>query len=196
MDILELLQNLSGNSSALKQLNKKIDAEPAKVEKAVQISIPMLMEALNRNTNNPQGSQSLAKALEQHQDDNVNNLENFLQNVDTEDGSKILQHIFSNKNQAVQNNLSKTTGLKQDQVGSILASLAPMLLGFLGNQKKAQNLDANGISKLTSSLSQNLQSSSGGSLFSLATKLLDSNKDGSIIDDILNMFGKVKKGKL
>jgi hypothetical protein len=60
MDILEMIQSLSGNSSALKQLNKKVNAEPDKVEKTVQISIPMLMEALNHNTNNPQGSQSLA----------------------------------------------------------------------------------------------------------------------------------------
>ncbi|MDD4362663.1 MAG: DUF937 domain-containing protein [Atribacterota bacterium] len=193
MDILEILQSMSGNSSALKQLNKKVDAEPEKVEKAVQISIPMLMEALNRNTNNPQGAQSLAKALDQHQNDNVDNLEKFLQNVDMADGSKILEHIFSNKNQTVQNSLSKTTGLQQDQIGSILASLAPMLLGFLGNQKKAQNLDADGISNLTSSLSQNLQKNTGGNLFSLATKLLDANKDGSIIDDVLKMFGKFKK---
>jgi len=193
MDILEILQSMSGNSSALKQLNKKVDAEPKKVEKAVQISIPMLMEALNRNTNNPQGAQSLAKALDQHQNDNVDNLEKYLQNVDMTDGSKILEHIFSNKNQTVQKSLSKTTGLQQDQIGSILASLAPMLLGFLGNQKKAQNLDADGISNLTSSLSQNLQKNTGGNLFSLATKLLDANKDGSIVDDVIKMFGKFKK---
>lgn len=193
MDILEMFQSLSANSPALKQLNKKVDAEPEKVEKAAQISIPMLMEALNRNTNNPQGAQSLAKALEQHQDDNVDNLEKFLQNVDTEDGSRILEHIFSNKKQAVQSNLSKTTGLKQDQVSSIMASLAPMILGFLGNQKKTQNLDADGVSSLTSLLSQNLQKNTGGSLFSMATKLLDANKDGSIIDDVLNIFGKFKK---
>jgi len=161
---MEMIQTLSGNSSALKQLNKKVDAEPEKVEKAVQISIPMLMEALNRNTNNPQGAQSLTKALEQHQDDQVGNLEKFLQNANTEDGSKILEHIFSSKKQAVQSNLSKTTGLKQEQVGSILASLAPMVLGFLGNQKKTQNLDADGISHLTSSLSQTLQKNTGGNL--------------------------------
>jgi len=29
----------------------------------------------------------------------------------------------------------------------------------------------------------------------MATKLLDASKDGNIIDDVLNMFGKFKKGK-
>ena len=193
MDILEMLTNLSGESSALQQLNQSINAEPEKVEKATQISIPMLMEALNRNTNSPQGAQDLTRALEQHGKDKVDDLQGFFKNVDTEDGSKILQHIFANKKQTVQNNLSRATGLQQDQIGSLLVRLAPLLLGVLGNQKKAQNLDANGISNLTSSLSQNLQQAGGGSLFSMATQLLDADKDGSIIDDVINLFGKFRR---
>jgi hypothetical protein len=192
MDILEMLTSLSGKNPAFKQLNQSVNADPEKVEKTVQLGIPMLMEALNRNSNTSQGAQDLANALEQHKDDKVDDLAGFLQNVDTEDGSKILQHIFANKNKDVQSNLSKTTGLKQDQVGSILAKIAPLLLGALGNQKKEQNLDANGISNLTSSLSQNLQQAGGGSLFSMATKLLDTNKNGSILDEIMNFFGRRK----
>jgi len=193
MDILEMLTSLSsGKNPAFKQLNQSVNAKPEKVEKTVQLGIPMLMEALNRNSNTSQGAQDLANALEQHKDDKVDDLAGFLQNVDTEDGSKILQHIFANKNKAVQSNLSKTTGLNQDQVGSILAKIAPLLLGALGNQKKEQNLDARGISNLTSSLSQNLQQAGGGSLFSMATKLLDANKNGSILDEIMNFFGRRK----
>jgi hypothetical protein len=192
MDILEMLTSLSGKNPAFKQLNQSVNVDPEKVEKTVQLGIPMLMEALNRNSNTSQGAQDLANALEQHKDDKVDDLVDFLQNVDTEDGSKILQHIFANKNKDVQSNLSKTTGLKQDQVGSILAKIAPLLLGALGNQKKEQNLDANGISNLTSSLSQNLQQAGGGSLFSMATKLLDTNKNGSILDEIMNFFGRRK----
>jgi hypothetical protein len=192
MDIMEILSGLTGNQKLIKQLNKSVGGEPEKVEKAVQIGVPLLMEALNRNTNNPEGAQSLAKALEQHQDDKVDDLFSFFSNVDTQDGAKMLQHIFSNKNELVQKNLSKTTGLQQDQIGSLLSRLAPLLLGALGNQKKAQNLDANGISNLTSLLSQNLQQSSGGSLFSLATKLLDANKNGSFIDDLFRMIFRKK----
>ncbi|MDD3656333.1 MAG: DUF937 domain-containing protein [Atribacterota bacterium] len=192
MDIMEILSGLTGNQKVIKQLNKSVGGEPEKVEKAVQIGIPLLMEALNRNTNNPEGAQSLVKALEKHQDDKVDDLFSFFSNVDTQDGAKMLQHIFSNKNELVQKNLSKTTGLQQDQIGSLLSRLAPLLLGALGNQKKAQNLDANGISNLTALLSQNLQQSSGGSLFSLATKLLDANKNGSFIDDLFRMLFRKK----
>jgi hypothetical protein len=192
MDIYEMLSGLTGDQKVLQQLTQSVDAEPKQVEKAVQISIPMLMEALNRNTNTPQGAQSLAKALEQHQDDKVDDLTGFFRKVDTQDGSKILQHIFANKNQIVQKNLSKTTGLKQNQVSSLLSNIAPLVLGLLGNQKKAQNLDANGISNLTSLLSQNMQQMDGGSLFSMATKLLGINKSGSIFDEILGFLFKRK----
>jgi hypothetical protein len=192
MDIYEMLSGLTGDQKVLQQLTQSVDAEPKQVEKAVQISIPMLMEALNRNTNTPQGAKSLAKALEQHQDDKVDDLTGFFRKVDTQDGSKILQHIFANKNQIVQKNLSKTTGLKQNQVSSLLSNIAPLVLGLLGNQKKAQNLDANGISNLTSLLSQNMQQMDGGSLFSMATKLLDINKSGSIFDEILGFLFKRK----
>lgn len=192
MDIFEMLSGLTGDEKVIKELTHSVKAEPKKVEKATQISIPMLMEALNRNTNSAQGAQDLAKALEQHEEDKVDDLGTFFKNVDTEDGSKILQHIFADKKQTVQSNLSRATGLQQDQVGSILAQLAPLLLGTLAKQKKAQNLDANGISGLTSSLSQNLQQAGGGSLFSLATKLLDTNKSGSIFDEILGFLFKRK----
>ena len=105
---------------------------------------------------------------------------------------KMLQHIFSDKKDLVQSNLSKTTGLKQDQISSLLSQLAPLLLGVLGNQKKEQNINAEGVSNLTNSLTKKLQQTEGDSIFSLVTKLLDSNKDGSIVDDLFNMFFKKK----
>lgn len=192
MDILQILTSLNNNQKAINQLNKSVGGDAKGVEQVVQLGIPLLMEALNRNTRTHEGALSLTKALEQHQESQVGDLLSFFNNVDKEDGAKILQHIFSNKKESIQNNLSKTTGLKQDQVASLLSQLAPLLLRALGNQKKEQNLDASGISNLTSSLTKKLQQSSGSNLFSMATKLLDSNKDGSIIDDLFNMFFKKK----
>lgn len=193
MDILNMLTNFMNNQKAITQLNKSVGADSQKVEKAVQLGIPMLIEALNRNASNPEGAQSLTDALDQHTDDKVEDLFNFFNSVDKEDGAKILGHIFPNKNELIKKNLSRTTGLKQDQVGSLLMQLAPLLLGVLGNQKKKQSLDAKGIANLTSVLSKNLQQAGEGNIFSMATKLLDANKDGSIIDDLFRIFFKKKK---
>jgi len=46
---------------------------------------------------------------------------------------------------------------------------------------------------LTSSISKNLQQFSGGSIFQIATQLLDANKNGSILDDVIGMLGKFRK---
>jgi len=152
MDLLKLLINLSSNQTVLNQLNQSVDAKPTQVQKLTQLGLPMLMEALNLDANTPQGAQALTNALEKHQEDNVDDLTSFLQNVDTEDGSKILQHVFTDKYQRVQNNLSKQTGLNTNQVGSLMVKLAPLLLEVLGNQKKAQNLDSTGVASLASTV--------------------------------------------
>jgi len=193
MNLLKLLTNLSSDQIALHQLNQSIEAKPTQVQKLTQLGLPMLMEAMNRNASTPQGAQALTSALERHQGDNVDDLMDFLQKVDTEDGSKILQHVFTDKNQKVQNNLSKQTGLNTDQVASLMAKLAPLLLGALGNQKKAQNLDATGVANLTSTVTKGLQQFGGGNLFSIAKQLLDANKDGNIMDDLGNLFRKFRK---
>ena len=193
MNLLKLLTNLSSDQIALHQLNQSIEAKPTQVQKLTQLGLPMLMEAMNHNARTPQGAQALTSALERHQEDNVDDLMGFLQKVDTEDGSKILQHVFTDKNQKVQNNLSKQTGLNTDQVASLMAKLAPLLLGALGNQKKAQNLDATGVANLTSTVTKGLQQFGGGNLFSIAKQLLDANKDGNIMDDLGNLFRKFRK---
>lgn len=193
MDLLKLLNNLSSNQNALNELNQSVEAKPSQVQKLIQLGLPMLMEALNRNASTPQGSQALTSALEQHQEDHVDNLMGFLQKVDTADGLKILQHVFTEKNQRVQDNLSKQTGLNTSQVGSLMAKLAPLLLGALGQQKKEQNLDSTGVTNLTSTITKGLKQFGGGNLFSIARQLLDTDKDGDIMDDLGNLFGKFKK---
>ncbi len=192
MDILKIFTDLSDNQKVISKLNDSVDGDLGKVRQAVQLGLPLLMEALNRNTRTSQGANSLFKALEEHQEDKVGDLYSFFNNVDKEDGMKMLQHIFSDKKDLVQSNLSKTTGLKQDQISSLLSQLAPLLLGVLGNQKKEQNINAEGVSNLTNSLTKKLQQTEGDNIFSLVTKLLDSNKDGSIVDDLFNMFFKKK----
>jgi hypothetical protein len=78
--------------------------------------------------------------------------------------------------------------MDSNQVSSILAQLAPLVMGFLGQQKKQQNLDASGISGLlTNTLGQ-----SGSGMMNMAAQLL-TDKDGNIMDDVGNLMGKFFK---
>jgi hypothetical protein len=189
MNIQDLIMKQLGNPEVLDQLGKTVGANPEQVQKVAQLGLPTLLEALNRNAGTPEGAQALAGALEQHQDANVDDLAGFLQNVDTQDGANILQHVLSDKSGRVQNNLARQTGLDGSQVSGLLQQFAPLLLGLLGNQKKEENLDAAGVAGLTSQLTNTLGGSGGGGLMGLASQFLDSDKDGDIMDDLSKLLG-------
>ncbi len=201
MSSLELIMKQLGNKETLQQLGQSVNAKPTKVKKATELGISTLMEALNRNTNTQEGAEALAKALEQHQDDDVDDISSFLKKVDTNDGAKIIEHILGGKSKSVQAKLAKQTGMDSDQIGKLLIQFAPMILSLLGKKKKEENLDANGVSNITSSLSSLLGAgSSGNNLLGLASSFLDDDDNGAggiggNIGGILGGLGSLFKKK-
>ena len=112
----------------------------------------------------------------------------LLDNPQSEDGLGILGHLFGNSTSNVAQAVSKSSGLDQNSSMQLLTMLAPLVLGFLGKEKKQNNLDANGLNNLTSMLSSNL-SQSNPDIMSFVGSLLDSNKDGNFLDEALGMLG-------
>jgi len=189
MNLMDLISGQLNNPAALNKLGQSVGANPEQVEQLAKIGLPTLMKALGQNASTPEGASALAKALEQHEEDDVDDLDGFLGKVDTNEGAKILQHVLGGKTQTVQKNLATQTGLKTDQVSGLLTQLAPLVLGALGQQKKSQNLDASGISNMLSGA----MSGGGNDLMGLASKILDADKDGDIMDDIGNLIGGFMK---
>ena len=65
--ILDLLnQQLSG--PAVQQISSQIGADPESTQKALSAAMPMLLGGLARNTQSPEGAQSLANALDRDHD--------------------------------------------------------------------------------------------------------------------------------
>ena len=188
MDILDLLTNQLGNENVLKELSKTANAEPSQIQKAVSLGVPALLESLVRNAKTEEGALSLAKALDSHKDDKVDDIEGFLKNVDMEDGSKILGHILGGNKQKVQKNLAAQTGLQDNQVQDILKQLAPLLLGSLGKQKASKNVGSDGLQNMLAGVLAGQASKNNGIMDSV-TKLLDADDDGSIVDDVGKMLG-------
>ena len=102
-------------------------------------------------------------------------------------------HLFGNNTQNVANAVSQSSGLDSQGSMKILQTLAPLVLGALGQQKKENNLDAQGIGNLTSNLAANFAGEGG--IMSMVTNLLDSNKDGNVMDDVMGLVGKFFGGK-
>lgn len=192
MDILDLLSGQLNNNNVIKELSKSTGADADKIQKAVKLGIPTLMQAIGKNANSPQGASSLAKALDNHKGDKVDDVEGFLKNVDIKDGAKMLEHIFGSDNKNVQSNLSKQTGLKEDQVSGVMAQLAPLLIGMLGKQKSSNNV---GTEDLPSMLMGLVKSGGNNDIMKTVTDLMDTNNDGNIIDDISKIAGGLFKKK-
>jgi len=131
-----MLTKQLSDPKVLEQLGKSVGADPKKTQQLAQVALPALMGALQKNAASPEGAKSLNKALEDHKDDKVDDILGFLQNVDTKDGAKMLQHILGGNRDAVQSNLAQKAGLQSNQTSDLLTQLAPLVLGALGNQKK------------------------------------------------------------
>lgn len=198
--ILDLL-----NSDLGKQIIGGVSQEtrqPAdKTASVVSMALPLLMGAMKRNSNSQEGAAGLMGALDNKHDGSIlDNLGGFFGggvNEDAkQDGLGILGHVLGGSQDNVVGALSKKSGVDTNSVMQILTVIAPIVLGYLGKEKKQQQVsDQNGIGGLLGGLL------GGGSQEapkqqSLIESILDGDNDGSVIDDIAGMVlgGSKKSG--
>ena len=177
----------------LGKLTEQIGGSSTQVKNGVAAALPAILAAVNKNANNSEKAEGLNNALNQHDGSVLNNLGSYLQNPDLKDGAGILGHLFENNTQNVANAVSQSSGLDNQGSMKILQTLAPLVLGALGQQKKENNLDAQGIGNLTSNLASNF--TGAGGIISTVTNMLDANKDGNVVDDVMGLVGKFLGGK-
>jgi len=200
--ILDLLnsdigrQMISGVSNETRQ--------PAdKTASVISMALPLLMGAMKRNASTPQGAAGLLSALDNKHDGGLlDNLSGFfgggVDDSQKVDGLGILGHVLGGSQDNVVGALSQKSGMDSGAVMSILSTVAPLILGYIGKQKRQQNVSSqSGIGDLLGGLM------GGGSQQpkqqSLIESLLDGNNDGSILDDVAGMVlggGQKKRGGL
>lgn len=169
-----------------------------KTGSVLSMALPVLMGAMKRNASTPDGAAGLMSALSGKHDggilDNLSGL--FGGGVDQsvmDDGAGILGHVLGSKQDQVQNSLSQKSGMDIGTIGTILKVAAPLIMGYLGKQTKQQNVtDSNGLGSLLGGM---LGGSDGGQKQqSLIESFLDSDGDGSILDDVAAMALGGNKG--
>jgi len=161
-----------------------------KTGSVLTMALPVLMKAMQRNAETPEGAAGLMGAIESKQEGNI--LDNlgglFGGGVDDAvktDGEKILGHVLGAKQSGVEQVIGQKSGLDASSVANILKVAAPILLGLLGNQAKEQNVSAsNGIGDLLGGL---LGGSSADKEQNFLESILDADGDGSVVDDVAGM---------
>nr|WP_293300407.1 DUF937 domain-containing protein [Allomuricauda sp.] len=174
-----------------------------KTADVLSMAMPLLMGAMKKNTSTPGGAQGLMNALSSKHDGSILDDMGGLfgggvdQNV-MDDGAGILGHILGTKQPQVENALSSKSGLDAGTISQILKIAAPILLGYLGKQTRQQNVSSpDGLNGLLGGLMGGGKSASKQQ--SLIETFLDSDGDGSVIDDLAGMVlnsGGQKKGGL
>lgn len=163
------------------------------VGKILGMGLPLIMGQLNENTNDPQGSSSLFNALTQHENVDYSNPNN----IDPEDGNKILGHIFGNKENRVTSEIGNQVGVNPDQVKKVLMYLAPLALAYLANKKKNQAFNEKSISDYTRDEANQFDNQLGGGLGGILGNILGGGnnnqpqqKSGGLMDILGGLFGK------
>lgn len=196
--ILDLLGPALGGDT-LHNLSRSIGADDQTTQRAMMAALPVILGAMNRNTNDPQNAQSLASALDRDHDGSLlDHLSGFLTGGNTApgvnpkatDGQGILGHIFGGQRSQVEQGVAKATGLDSGQVTKLLMTLAPLVMAYLGRQKRQRNLDAGGLSDLLRQESTQATQAAPNDLLGTIGSFLDRDGDGSPLNDVLGgLFG-------
>mgnify|MGYP003293410408 CR=1 FL=1 len=178
-------QQLGG--SAARTIAQRFGISETTANTAIQMAVPLILTAMARNASQPQEAQNLHQAIATQHDGSIfDNLMGFLQNPQSANGAGILGHVFGSQQPAIQNNLAQATGMDQNSAGGLLETLAPLVMGSLGQAQQQNGLDASGLSNYLNVQQQEAQASAPGAM-SMLSSMLDQNKDGSSMDDLQRM---------
>lgn len=193
MDIKELLRN----NGTLEQLAQQFGLGDSEVENVLDRTIPEISRNIKENASTEDGLSSFLNALQDHKDAPVDEMLTDVNKVDTNDGEKILAHIFGNRKQNVEQEVSQKQGISSAAVGGLMKYLAPLLMGIIAKQLTSRKPQTQ--TQQNDPYQTDNQAGSGASGKSILDSILgtdspvtkkagsmfDKNGDGSFLDDLL-----------
>lgn len=179
---MDLLKALKGtvNSTELEQLGRQFGLDSRQLEGVLGSVLPALGGGLKKNTASAGGLDSLLGALKS------GNHQRYAESpmaaasaAGISEGNGILGHILGSKetSRQVAAAAAATSGVGQDVIKQMLPMVATMMMGTL--------------SKQTDGGRQPQSLAGGGDLKSMLGSMLDRDGDGSALDDLAGLAGKL-----
>jgi hypothetical protein len=134
MSLLQMLERQL-DDPALDALQRNTGAgERTQLMQAAQAALPMLIAGLAGNAREQHGADQLWSALARDHDGALlDRLGDFLGSDEApRQGEAILRHVFGERTPRAAETLSRSTGLDAGSAGTVLAALAPMVMGMIG----------------------------------------------------------------
>ena len=146
---MSLLDLLTGNSSnqVAEQAENKFGISKNQIIALLAVAAPLVISYLRNKSQDVKEAEALNNALDKDHDGSILNDPSQAINRQAE-GNSILDHIFGGNKVAVENQLSQNTGISMDKIGPVLAMLAPVIMGYIGQQKQQNNVNAGGLGDL------------------------------------------------
>jgi len=141
----ELNQLLEGRAD---EIGQRIGADGGQTRSAIQAAVPALLSALSANAG--QGS-GMRQALERDHDGSIlDDIGGYVGgsaklSPRTTNGAGILEHTLGDRQPEVQQALSAKSGLDMGSIGSLLALLAPIVMGMLRQGGRASDGSCGGL---------------------------------------------------
>jgi hypothetical protein len=185
MNILDTIMQ-AGNGAAVRQIGSQLGLDEAQTASALSALVPALSAGLLQNAQTPDGLSGLVAALSSGRHQRYVESPAVLGSAETvADGNGILGHILGSKDvsRRVAAATGAQTGLGADVMKRMLPLVATLVMGAMSRQVGA----AGGPSQATAPGTGGLLEMLGGAL--------DSNRDGTSIDDITGMIGRALGGR-
>lgn len=161
-----VLQHL--DPASINAIASRLGIDPAKAQAAVQQALPVLIGGLAHNAATPQGAGALHNALQDHAGADIGGVLGSVLGGNSGIGGAILGHILGGQQGAAAQNIGQASGIGTQNAGQLLAMLAPILMGVLGNMSQKQNMNAGGLGGMLGREAQSLgQAGFGGLLGSI-----------------------------
>jgi len=181
MNILDAIVGAQGGSG-VQELGRQFGLNDSQVSSALSALVPALAAGFQQNMSSPQGLDGLLSALSGGQHGQYVDDPAVLGRADTmSDGNGILGHIFGSKDvsRQVATRAAAQTGIGASVLKGMLPVVAAMMMGAM-----SKGLTSPAAPPMTSP-------AAGGSLLGMLTPMLDTNRDGSIVDDVMGMLGRI-----
>jgi len=181
MNILEAILGAQGGR-ATQQLGQQFGLNDSQVSSALAAMVPALAAGFQQNMSSSQGLDGLISALGTGQHERYVDDSGALAHPDaTADGNGILGHIFGSKDvsRQVASQAAAQTGIREGVLKSMLPIVAAMMMGTMSKATAQPAVGTTGARP------------GGDALLSMLTPMLDSNRNGTMVDDVIGMLGRL-----
>ena len=197
---MNLLQNLldANDGQLVGQLARNFGLDEGQAGAALRHLVPAVAGGLKNNLGQAGGLEALLGALQNGQHARYVDRPDVLDQPDTvNDGNAILGHLFGSKDvsRQVAARAAQGAGLDASLLKKMLPVVAAMAMGALNKQAAGNAMNsgaggAGGLGDLLGGLLGGGGAQTGGGAGGLLNAMLDHDRDGSIVDDVLGMLLK------